>query len=324
MDFLLKIDIPELTPKLKHTDKVLLIGSCFTEHIFNFLSRNKFAAMQNSHGVLFNPLSVCKALDDLVENKKYTADDLFLLNEYYHSWFFHSDFSCLDAQESLQKINDSISAQHQFLKEADAIFITLGSSYAYYLLDENIYVNNNHRAPMNHFRKDLLSIEVMTNALIAMQEKLKAFNPKLKFVYTISPVRHSRDGVIENNRSKARLLETVHSLPNQYYFPSYELVIDVLRDYRFYDIDLVHPNYPATAYVWEQFKTHCIEQNCFSLMKKLEQLHKAKNHKPKDTKSQAHQQFLKEHLQLCKELKITFPYLNLDEEMNYILGSQVL
>ena len=202
MDFLLKIDIPELTPKLKHTDKVLLIGSCFTEHIFNFLCRNKFAAMQNSHGVLFNPLSVCKALDDLVENKKYTADDLFLLNEYYHSWFFHSDFSCLDAQESLQKINDSISAQHQFLKEADAIFITLGSSYAYYLLDENIYVNNNHRAPMNHFRKDLLSIEVMTNALIAMQEKLKAFNPKLKFVYTISPVRHSRDGVIENNRSK--------------------------------------------------------------------------------------------------------------------------
>ena len=324
MDFLLKIDIPELTPKLKHTDKVLLIGSCFTEHIFNFLCRNKFAAMQNSHGVLFNPLSVCKALDDLVENKKYTADDLFLLNEYYHSWYFHSDFSCLDAQESLQKINDSISAQHQFLKEADAIFITLGSSYAYYLLDENIYVNNNHRAPMNHFRKDLLSIEVMTNALIAMQEKLKAFNPKLKFVYTISPVRHSRDGVIENNRSKARLLETVHSLPNQYYFPSYELVIDVLRDYRFYDIDLVHPNYPATAYVWEQFKTHCIEQNCFSLMKKLEQLHKAKNHKPKDTQSQAQQQFLKDHLQLCNELKITFPYLNLDEEMNYFLGSQVL
>ena len=246
MDFLLKIDIPELTPKLKHTDKVLLIGSCFTEHIFNFLCRNKFAAMQNSHGVLFNPLSVCKALDDLVENKKYTADDLFLLNEYYHSWFFHSDFSCLDAQESLQKINDSISA---------------------------------------HFRKDLLSIEVMTNALIAMQEKLKAFNPKLKFVYTISPVRHSRDGVIENNRSKARLLETVHSLPNQYYFPSYELVIDVLRDYRFYDIDLVHPNYPATAYVWEQFKTHCIEPNCFPLMKKLEQLHKAKTTNQKTPKA---------------------------------------
>jgi hypothetical protein len=276
--------------------------------------------MQNSHGVLFNPLSVCKALDDLVENKKYTADDLFLLNEYYHSWFFHSDFSCLDAQESLQKINDSISAQHQFLKEADAVFITLGSSYAYYLLDENIYVNNNHRAPMNHFRKDLLSIEVMTNALIAMQEKLKAFNPKLKFVYTVSPVRHSRDGVIENNRSKARLLETVHSLPNQYYFPSYELVIDVLRDYRFYDIDLVHPNYPATAYVWEQFKIHCIEPNCFPLMKKLEQLHKAKNHKPKDTQSQAHQQFLKDHLQLCNELKTTFPYLHLEEEMNHFLS----
>lgn len=321
MDFLLKIDIPELTPKLKHTDNVLLIGSCFTEHVFNFLCRNKFAAMQNSHGVLFNPLSVCKALDDLVENKKYTQDDLFFLNEYYHSWFFHADFSCLQANDSLQKMNDAISAQHQFLKEADFIFITLGSSYAYYLLDEKIYVSNNHRAPLNQFSKDLLSIETMTNALTAMQEKLKVFNPKLKFVYTVSPVRHSRDGVIENNRSKARLLETVHRLPNSYYFPSYELVIDVLRDYRFYDIDLVHPNYPATAYVWEQFKTNCIEPNCFPLMKKLEQLHKAKNHKPKDTNSQAHQQFLKDHLQLCNELKITFPYLNLEEEMNFFLGS---
>jgi hypothetical protein len=320
MDFLLKIDIPELTPKLKHTDNVLLIGSCFTEHVFNFLRRNKFAALQNSHGVLFNPLSVCKALDDLVENKKYTQDDLFFLNEYYHSWFFHADFSCLQANDSLQKMNDAISTQHQFLKEADYIFITLGSSYAYYLLDEKIYVSNNHRAPLNQFRKDLLSIETMTNALTAMQEKLKAFNPKLKFVYTISPVRHSRDGVIENNRSKARLLETVHRLPNNYYFPSYELVIDVLRDYRFYDIDLVHPNYPATAYVWEQFKTHCIEPTCFPIMKKLEQLYKAKNHKPKDTNSQAHQEFLKDHWQLCNALKTTFPYLKLEEEMNYFLS----
>jgi hypothetical protein len=153
-----------------------------------------------------------------------------------------------------------------------------------------------------------------------MQEKMKVLNPNVKFVYTISPVRHSRDGVIENNRSKARLLETVHSLPNHYYFPSYELVIDILRDYRFYDIDLVHPNYPATAYVWEQFKTHCIEPSCFPIMKKLEQLHKAKNHKPKDIHSQAHQQFLKDHLQLCNELKSTFPYLQLAEEMNYFLS----
>ena len=320
MDFLLKIDIPELTPKIQHTDKVLLIGSCFTEHVFNFLSRNKFTAMQNSHGVLFNPLSVCKALDDLVENKKYTADDLFLLNEYHHNWFFHSDFSSLQPNDCLQKMNDSISTQHQFLKEADYVFITLGSSYAYYLLDQNCYVSNNHRAPLNQFRKDLLSIETMTNALKAMQEKMKVLNPNVKFVYTISPVRHSRDGVIENNRSKARLLETVHSLPNHYYFPSYELVIDILRDYRFYDIDLVHPNYPATAYVWEQFKTHCIEPSCFPIMKKLEQLHKAKNHKPKDIHSQAHQQFLKDHLQLCNELKSTFPYLQLEEEMNYFLS----
>jgi hypothetical protein len=231
MQFLLPINIPKLEPSISHHHKVLLMGSCFTDHISHFLAKAKFSIMQNSHGVLFNPWSVSKALTDIVACKQYTQSDLFFLHEYWHSWFFHSDFSDLDADACVQKINHSILTHHTFLKETNVVIITLGSAFAYYLPVEHTLVSNNHRAPMDWFEKRLLEVDYMKNELETMQEKLAAFNPTLIFIYTISPVRHSRDGVIENNRSKARLIETVHQLRNAYYFPAYELVIDVLRDY---------------------------------------------------------------------------------------------
>jgi hypothetical protein len=317
MQFQLPIQIPNLKPAITHQKKLLLIGSCFTEHITHFLARSKFQTMQNSHGILFNPLSVCKALDDVAEKKVYTHNDLFQQNEYWHSWYHHSDFSFLNAEKSLENINKTIETQHDFLKEADYVFITLGSAFAYYHLEENIYVSNNHRAPAAWFRKDLLSIETIQYALRQTISKLKNFNPSLQFVFTISPVRHSRDGVIENNRSKARLIEAVHSLHDTYYFPAYELLIDILRDYRFYDADLVHPNYQATSYVWEQFITHCIDSSCIPLMKHAEQLYKARHHKSKDIQSMAHKQFLQDHLVLSQKLQLDYPFLNFEEEIVY-------
>lgn len=317
MNFILPISIPKLKSPIHHQHKILLIGSCFTEHIAGFLNRAKFETMQNSHGVIFNPWSVSKALEDVVQNKKYEASDLFYLNEYWHSWNHHSDFSCLDKEESIQKINAEIESQHHFLKQADYIIITLGSAFAYYHKHEQTFVSNNHRAPLDWFEKKLLDIDYMVDLLNQMQTNLLKFNTKLQFIYTISPVRHSRDGVIENNRSKARLLEAVHSLKNAYYFPAYELVIDVLRDYRFYDLDMVHPNYQATAFVWENFVSHCIDENCVPLMKQLEQITKAKQHRPKDMRSEAHKRFMKEHATLCENLMNEFPYLRLNEEIAY-------
>ena len=317
MNFLLQIEIPKLNPPLLHHHKILLIGSCFTEHMTRFLTQAKFTCVQNSHGIVFNPISVCKALNDLIEGREYTPDDLFLLDEYWHSWFHHSDFSSLDAQKSLQRIQSEIASQRQFLQEADYVFITLGSAFAYWHLEKQIYVSNNHRAPANWFRKDLLTIETIHKTLEETLRNLTQFNPKVKIVFTISPVRHARDGVIENNRSKARLLEAVHSLEEAYYFPAYELVIDVLRDYRFYDLDMVHPNYQATRYVWEQFVLHCIDPSGYPVMKKLEQLHKARHHRPKDENSQAHKRFLAEHYQLCLTLLSEHSYLNLNDELEY-------
>ncbi|MBK7762788.1 MAG: GSCFA domain-containing protein [Bacteroidetes bacterium] len=316
MNFQLGIEIPQLEPQIQHHHKIILSGSCFTEHMTGFMQRAKFQVMQNAHGIIFNPLSVCKSLLDVAEAKLYTADDLFFLNEYWHSWYHHSDFSDMNQQICLEKINQSIASQHAFLKQADYIIITLGSAFAYQHIEQSIFVSNNHRAPAVWFSKVLLDINEIKSALQNMQQKLISLHPQLKFIYTISPVRHVRDGVIENNRSKARLLEAVHAMPNSYYFPAYELVIDILRDYRFYDIDMVHPNYQATAFVWEKFLESCVNPSCFPLLKKLDQVFKAKNHRPKSTSSLAHQKFTREHHNLCLQLQGEYPYLDLLDEIN--------
>ncbi len=315
MNFHLDINIPFLTPRINHQSKILLIGSCFTEHMTRFLNRAKFETVQNPHGIIFNPLSVCKSLSDLIEKKVYNEEDLFYLNEYWHSWYHHSDFSDMDKAEALKKMNTSIAEQHQFLQSADYVLITLGSAFAYRHIELDKFVGNNHRAPAQWFERTLLDIALIRNELETIQHQLKIFNPKIKLVFTVSPVRHSRDGVIENNRSKARLLEAVHSLKEVYYFPAYELVIDILRDYRFYDLDMVHPNYQATAFVWEKFVEHCIDPACLPIMKKMEQLYKAMHHISKDTRSLAHQKFLDEHFELCKSLMEEYPYLDLQDEM---------
>ena len=321
MNFQLDISIPDLEPRIVHPSNVLLIGSCFTEHMTNFLNRAKVRTMQNPHGIIFNPLSVCRALQDIVENKIYSEDDLFFLNEYWHSWFHHSDFSDMSKEKALEKINTSILTHHTFLKETDYLFITLGSSFAYKLLEKDLFVSNNHRAPSQWFEKTLLDIDLMRTSLENVMDKIRTINPSMRFVFTVSPVRHSRDGVIENNRSKARLLEVVHSLKNIYYFPAYELVIDVLRDYRFYDLDMVHPNYQATAFVWEKFVTHCMDPHCIPLMKQMDQIFKAKNHLSRNSESEAHKKFQFEHYELCKGLKEEFPYLDLEEEMTIFRSS---
>lgn len=317
MNFLIPIHIPSLQAPIEHKHQILLTGSCFTEHMSNFLSRAKIRNQHNSHGIMFNPLSLCVALQDVIDARVYSEQDLFFHNEYWHSWNHHSDFSYRDPKKALAEINNHIKTQHEFLKQADYLILTLGSAFAYYHLEENRYVSNNHRTPLNWFRKDLLSAEFMTEELQHCINRLKIFNPKLKSIVTISPVRHTRDGVIENNRSKARLLETVHALKDIYYFPSYEIMIDVLRDYRFYDSDLVHPNYQATQYIWEQFLTHCINPDAKPLIASCEKLFKAMHHKPKDENSLAHAAFKKECLQLCQDIQQAYPYINLQQEIDY-------
>ncbi len=317
MEFQLPFHILPCSNKIGYHHAVYLTGSCFTEHISNYFKRNKFSVKENSHGILFNPISVCDALCEVIEKKEYVENDLFLLNEYWHSWNHHSDFSDLDKLHTLKKINDCIELHHHFLKNCSHLIMTFGSAFAYYLIDQNRYVSNNHRAPHQWFRKDLLSCEQILDAIKKVQKMMNDFNPSCQIIFTISPVRHIRDGVVDNNRSKARLIDAVHSVEGAYYFPAYELVVDVLRDYRFYDADLVHPNYLATRYVWEKFVEACVHQDCSVMMQQMEDVYKAFHHKPKDARSEAHQLFLKEYANKVKLLKQAMPHLDFREEESY-------
>jgi hypothetical protein len=321
MNFLAHIDIKPLPMPIVHQHKILLVGSCFTEHIGNTLKDLKFNVLQNPNGILFETESVARSLVSYIQLKQYKAEDLFLYNELWQSWDHHSRFSNPSSDAALAAINESQLTAHSFLSEADWLIITLGSSFVYKLNENSRFVANCHKAPGQWFSKQLLPIDEQVALLDNTIHQLFHFNPKLKIIFTISPVRHLRDGVIENNRSKARLLETVHHLVNKFdrlfYFPAYELVIDVLRDYRFYDIDLAHPNYAATQFVMEKFSEYAFNDATKTLIKDVRQIVSAKNHKAFHPQSQQHQQFLKQHLEKAIRLLEEHPYLDLQEELAY-------
>ncbi len=331
MDLMVNIDLKKLPVPIRYPEKLLLIGSCFTENIGTALADLKFPILQNPNGILFDPASVSRSIISYIQNKKYTGDDLFQLNEIWNSWSHHSRFSYIEKETCLQNINQSQQEAHDFIKEADWLFITLGSSFSYRLTDSinpnqsPVSVANCHRAPAQLFIKHLMGIEEIIGDLNNSLQQLFEFNDKVKVIFTISPVRHIRDGVIENNRSKARLIESVHHLTSQYervhYFPSYELVIDVLRDYRFYDIDLVHPNYAATELVLNKFKEFCMDEDSQSLMQELKKISIARKHKAFQPLTNAHLQFLKTHLEKVKVLQSQYPFLVMDDELSYFSGS---
>jgi hypothetical protein len=321
MQFFTSINIKQLQPPLTYKDNILLTGSCFTEHIGNYLLDIKFNVLQNPNGILFDPVSVCSSLVSYIQNKQYKEEDLFYLNESWHSWQHHSRFSNPDKEECLRTINESQRAAHAFLQKADWLIITLGSSFNYKLADSSVTVANCHKAPAQKFVKHLCTIEETVTALDQTIHQLFHFNSELKLIFTISPVRHLRDGVVENNRSKARLIESVHHLVNKfdrlYYFPAYELVIDVLRDYRFYDVDLAHPNYAATQFVLEKFTENYFDEATQALMKEIRKIIIAKKHTPFNPHSQQHKKFLHTYFEKTKQLQQAYPWLDFKEEIEY-------
>jgi hypothetical protein len=321
MKLMLDIEIKEPPEKIDYRDKILLVGSCFTEHIGDSLADLKFDILQNPNGIIFDPSSVASSITSYIENKRYTTDDLIYLNELWQSWQHHSRYSGVEPSAVIDKINRSRQQAHDFLKESKWLIITLGTSFSYRLLERSEPVANCHRAPAAWFNKHLMTIDETVIELDTCLYRLFQFNPKLHIIFTVSPVRHIRDGIVENNRSKARLLEAVHHLVNKfgrlYYFPSYEIVIDVLRDYRFYDIDLVHPNYQATRYVIEQFMDHYVNQRSVALSKEIEKINIARKHKAFQPTTDAHQHFLKLYSERTRALMEEHPFLQLQEELEY-------
>jgi hypothetical protein len=309
-----------------YRDNLFLIGSCFSENMGAKLNTHLFKVFENPHGVLFNPISVAQSLSDCINKKQYTEADLFELNEVWNSWQHHSRFSGVTNKEALEKINESINKAHAFLKTADHIVITLGSAWVYQLNSQSPFaagqvVANNHKAPAAWFDKHLMKPDALVLILKKMVEDLLQFNAHLQIIFTISPVRHLREGLVENNRSKAVLIQAVHEIVEAYkqtaYFPSYEYVIDDLRDYRFYAEDLVHPNYAASNYVWEKWVETYMNEETQGIMKQVAELHLAIQHKPFFAGSSQHKEFLQNCIAKSERLLSLYPYLPLHDQVQF-------
>jgi len=327
MKFRYELEVKKLAEPISHMHQLLLLGSCFTENIGEKLDRYKFTTLQNPNGILFNPISVAEALTDAIEKKELTESNLFYYNEAWHSWKHHSRFSGLTKEEALQKMNKSYDKAHMFLQECDYLLLTLGSAWIYTLTEKapsakpGTVAANNHKAPSDWFTRRLMSTEEILRVLDNVIHRLFRFNPALKIIFTISPVRHLREGAVENNRSKAALIQAVHHLVDKFdrlsYFPAYELVIDDLRDYRFFAEDLVHPNYFATEYVWEKMVGACMDEKTKKLVEEIHAINLAFQHKPFNAGSSQHRTFLHSFLERTQRLAEKHPYLDWQKELAY-------
>lgn len=321
MEFFLPFQIPPFPFHISYQDKILFIGSCFSENIGNKLTRLKFDVLQNPNGILYDPISISDALFSYIENKPFDEKYLFELNGLWHSWNHHSFFSGSNKTEVLERITNSRSCAHDFLKRTKFIFITFGTAFSYLLKNTSENVANCHKAPANNFEKILLPIEQIRADLLSAIAALEIFNPDLKIIITVSPVKHVRDGVIENNRSKSRLIEAAHSIAEEkqhvFYFPAYELVNDILRDYRFYKKDLVHPNEQAIDFVFEKFSASFFDSSTTQIMKEIEKILLAADHKPFVKQSDAHVQFINSQIEHIQRLQKKYPFIHLDGEKKY-------
>ncbi len=328
MKLMLTAPVTKAECTIDYTDRIMLIGSCFTEHIGNYLANAKFNVLLNPNGILFDTKTVSHVLTSCIHNKPIEAHELFYYNELWQHWQYHTQYSGIHKQDVLLQLNTLQSQAHEYIRAATVLIITLGSAYSYVLNATTpkdyataTHVANCHKAPQQWFTKELLGIADQVALLDNCLYQLKQLNPNCKVIFTISPVRHIRDGLVENNRSKARLIEVVHHLTSKftglYYYPAYELVIDVLRDYRFYDIDLVHPNYLATSYVMDQFVTTYMQPQTMAIIEKVKAIVRAANHKPTHQSTQAHKAFVSQHIALIHALQALMPTISLQKELAY-------
>lgn len=285
------------------------------------LHEHRFDILDNPHGILFNPISVSDSLESYIDGRQYSEKDLFYLNELWNSWEHHTSFSDVHKEAALAHINALQKRAAIFIKEATHLMITLGSAYYYQIIENGMVAGNNHRAPSQWFEKKLAGIEEIVAKITGMLDKLYTVNPSVTVVFTVSPVRHYKDGLVENNRSKARIIEAVHRVCEKYeqacYFPAYELVVDVLRDHRYYDIDLIHPNYAATDYVWQRLVEACMDEKTWMLMKQVNEIAIARGHRPRFPATAAHRKFLERTAEKIRELMEQHPYLNLSEDLDH-------
>lgn len=312
MKWMLEFNVPQLKKKINYSNPILLSGSCFAEQMGNILSEHRFHVSANPHGILYNPLSIARGITDLLQNKTYTIADITEGRELWFSWHHHGKFSANTPDAVLAMLNNEISDVQPALKSASHIVITFGSAWVYQLKSSDMVVANCHKMPAELFNKRLLSVDEIVRTYLDMLN-----HPLLKekqIILSVSPVRYVRDGLVENNLSKAILLQAVHAVCRQnahaFYFPAYEIIVDQLRDYRFFESDLVHPNQIAIDEVWRQFVGACMDKPTDEFVKEMGELNRLLSHSLIHADTPQSQIFLKKRLAKVKELKSRYPEID--------------
>lgn len=307
---------------MSHSDRLLVMGSCFADYIGGQLERMKFRAVVNPYGVLYNPLSIAEGLSRLLECRLFSEDELHEFPDGgWNTWLHHSRYSHPDKRMALAAINHSMSQASRQLAEAEVLILTLGTSWVYRLEDTGAVVGNCHKMPGRRFVRQRLSVSEIVEALAGILTRIVEVNPRLKVLFTVSPVRHLKDGLHGNQLSKSALLLAVDELCHTYparchYFPAYEIVMDELRDYRFYAEDMAHPSSQAVGYVWKCFVEHCVDGEARQFMCQWEKVVNALSHRPFQPRSEQYRQFVRGVLSTITALQARYPYLDAQEEIS--------
>lgn len=301
---------------IDYQSKLLLLGSCFVENMGGKLAFYQFQHTLNPFGILFHPLAIQNLIEQALNEKVYGEDDVFEKEGVWHCFDAHSSLSSTSRTEVLDNLNKGLKATSEAIQEASHIVLTLGTSWVYKYKDSGKIVANCHKVPQKEFNKELLSPKAIRQSLEQIIDLIASVNKKANIIFTISPVRHLRDGFTENQRSKSHLFTALHQViqlkgeSRFHYFPSYEIMMDELRDYRFYESDMVHPNTLAINYIWEKFKETWIAPKCHSTMDEVEAIQKGLQHRPFNPNSEAHQKFERSLEAKIAYLQERYPFMN--------------
>lgn len=283
MNFHLNYTPPKSDFEINHDQKIFLIGSCFSDNIGKLLSEHKFKTLSNPDGILFNPLSIYTSLKNTLNQTTANKNLLLQYQHSFYSYLHHSSIHASEKKELIEKINSGTQTAFSFLSTTDVLIITFGTAFYYHHIQLKQTVANCHKQPSNYFEKKLLTVQEIVTLYSDLIKALHATNPNLKIIFTVSPVKYLKDGIVENNISKSTLLLSVHQLAAQlkncFYFPAYELVNDDLRDYRFYKEDLAHPNEQAIGYVWQKFSSIFFSEKTLEINQEIEKLNSALSHR---------------------------------------------
>jgi len=316
-----KVQVPEFSEKISHSSSVFLSGSCFTEHISHKLERYKYSILSNPFGILYNPGSIARSIERIVKLEYFHLDELVFHDGLYHSLDHHGSFSGKNQDEVLDQINATIQSAHDQLKNCAFAFISPGTSKVYRHEETQAIVGNCHKLPASAFTHEQLSLIECSTALNNIYTSLKSIAPNVRVIWTVSPVRHLKDGLIENQQSKATLLlsimENMKAHADTGYFPAYEIMVDELRDYRYYDRDMTHPSPLAIDIIWETFENAFIHHQSIEKHTAIEKVKRAMEHRILHENKDATNSFANGQIKNIDQLQNQYPDLNWEDERSH-------